>query len=125
MKKINQATSALALAALTATAVAPAAAQGIVTAATNWQNQADAGGTLIGIAAFFVGMVIAFVGIMKLRAAVNNPNDPNSKVTTGIFLIAIAAACVTLPEVMGIGVGTLFGETSNTTSLSSGFNSLP
>ena len=54
---------------------------------------------------------------MKLKANAANPNDPSNKVSTGFILIFVGAALIAVPTVMGVGVGSIFGDGGPNTTL--------
>ncbi|HDZ51505.1 hypothetical protein LCGC14_0112260 [marine sediment metagenome] len=74
-------------------------------------------GSLAGIVAFLAGFVFGIMGFMKLKANAANPNDPSNKVSTGFILIFVGAALIAVPTVMGVGVGSIFGDGGDNTSL--------
>lgn len=102
-----------------------AQAQGLGQLATSWTT-----GTLSPLAnflsqvAFFVGIVLAFVALMKFKAHSANPNDPSAKLSTAFTYVVISAAMIGIPTVMGLGVNTLFGAGAKTTSMTSTLQSL-
>ena len=73
---------------------------------------------LAGMIAFLGGFVLGIMGLLKLRANAQNPNDPSNKLSTAFMLIFIGAGLIAVPTVMGVGVQTLFGNGSSTSSLS-------
>lgn len=80
-------------------------------------TQLEALGSLAGIVAFLSGFVFGIIGFMKLKANAANPNDPSNKVSTGFILIFVGAALIAVPTVMGVGVGSLFGDGGQNTDL--------
>jgi len=80
-------------------------------------TQLEALGSLAGIVAFLAGFVFGIMGFMKLKANAANPNDPSNKVSTGFILIFVGAALIAVPTVMGVGVGSLFGDGGQNTDL--------
>lgn len=74
-------------------------------------------GSLAGIVAFLAGFVFGIMGFMKLKANAASPNDPSNKVSTGFILIFVGAALIAVPTVMGVGVGSIFGDGGDNTSL--------
>ena len=80
-------------------------------------TQLEAFGSLAGIVAFLSGFVFGIMGFMKLKANAANPNDPSNKVSTGFILIFVGAALIAVPTVMGVGVGSLFGDGGQNTDL--------
>ncbi|HDZ51504.1 hypothetical protein LCGC14_0112270 [marine sediment metagenome] len=80
-------------------------------------TQLEALGSLAGIVAFLSGFVFGIMGFMKLKANAANPNDPSNKVSTGFILIFVGAALIAVPTVMGVGVGSLFGDGGQNTDL--------
>ena len=80
-------------------------------------TQLEALGSLAGIVAFLSGFVFGIMGFMKLKANAASPNDPSNKVSTGFILIFVGAALIAVPTVMGVGVGSLFGDGGQNTDL--------
>jgi len=104
--------------ALTALGATPARAQvrDLGEVADGLSTQIGQFGDLLGIAASVMGVGLAVAGLLKLRAHSNSPNDPSNKVSSGILLVFLGAAMVALPELIGSGISTLFGNTSGAVS---------
>lgn len=64
---------------------------------------------LVGVVAMAAGAVLGTVGLFKARAMNQNPQDPSNKLSTVIVTFGVAAALLVLPEVLGVGVTSLFG----------------
>ena len=94
---------------LTATA-ATAQVTDISSMANQAGGQLKAIGTLAGLAASLMGAVFAIMGLLKLKANQQNPNDPSNKVSSAFMLIFIGAALIAIPTVLGVGVNSLFGQ---------------
>lgn len=86
--------------------------------------QMDSINTLLGVAAFVLGVAMAVAGLMKFRAYSQNPNDPSNKMSTAFMLIFVGASLVAIPSVLGSGIETIFGENASKTDVVSGFSSL-
>ena len=65
---------------------------------------------LIGVVAALLGTGLAGLGLYKCYHARQNPNDPSAKVSTGLLMIFIGSAMIALPEVLGVGITSLFGS---------------
>ncbi|MEW5423985.1 hypothetical protein [Amorphus sp. 3PC139-8] len=63
---------------------------------------------------FLLGVVFAILGTMKFRAHSQNPNDPNAKLSSAIVMVAVAACLIAIPEVLGVGISTIFGDAQQT-----------
>lgn len=87
-------------------------------------TQATPLGDLIGSASFIFGAGIAIFGLLKARAHSQNPNDPSNKLSSAMMLIMVGAAMVAIPTLLGVGVGTLFGSGSDTSSIGGTFQGL-
>lgn len=87
-------------------------------------TQASPLGDLIGSASFVIGAGIAIFGLLKARAHSQNPNDPSNKLSSAMMLILVGAAMVAIPTLLGVGVGTLFGSGSDTSSIGGTFQGL-
>jgi hypothetical protein len=103
---------------LAASSGALAQATDIKSMTSQLNTQMNSLGNLAGMIAFLAGFVFGIMGFMKLRANAQNPQDPSNKVSTAFMLIFIGAGLIAVPTVMGIGVNSLFGDSSNTTNLS-------
>ena len=86
--------------------------------------QATSANKMVTIVAFIIGVILAIVGILKLKAHTANPNDPSAKMSTGFILIFAGAALVALPAMLGMGAATFFGEGAKKTNATAGFNQL-
>lgn len=58
--------------------------------------------------AYISGGVLCLVGLFKFKSHKDNPRDV--PLSTPIFYIGLAAACLFLPEVFGTGAKTLWGD---------------
>ena len=63
---------------------------------------------LITGGAYVAGFALAMVGIFKLKAHKDNPQQ--IPISTGLALIFIGSALVFLPGLLGIGITTIFGD---------------
>ena len=127
MRKISKAALTPVVAAIMALAAMPTAAmaqQKFSQMKAGWVQELGAAADLAGVLATVLGLFFAFKGVTKLKAHVDNPQDPSNKVTTGIFLLGIAALMITIPAVLGIGVSSIFGDTNSSTTLTQGFREL-
>lgn len=70
-----------------------------------------------GSIAFFAGIVIAILGVLKFRAHTANPNDPSAKMGTAVTYIVVGVALVAIPTVLNVGVVTVFGSGAKTTGI--------
>lgn len=121
---LTPAVAAMMMAAMASPALAQAQSQRFSAMTTGWIAELGALANIAGVLATVLGLFFAFKGVTKLKAHVDNPQDPSNKVTTGIFLLGIAALMITIPAVLGIGVTSIFGSTGSTTTLEQGFRSL-
>ena len=98
-----------------------------VHAATTYTNFK---GWMEGVAGQFAGLAIAFalfcwsVGgafaiqtFMKLKGLSSNAQDPNFKVSTTVITGVVAICLIAIPDVIGIGIGSMFGDTAKTVSV--------
>lgn len=85
------------------------------------QPQFSAVAKVMSMAAFLMGFAMGIAGLFRLKAHGVNPNDPSAKVSTALTMIFIGSAFIAIPEVIGIGVGSLFGtlQTGQTVNLKS------
>ena len=87
----------------------------------------DFEGWMEGFADQFAGLAIAFalfcwsVGgafaiqtFMKLKGLSTNAQDPNFKVSTTVITGVVAICLIAIPDVIGIGIGSMFGDTAKT-----------
>lgn len=79
-------------------------------------RQAGMVGNAFGIFVAVAGVVVAMMGLLKFKAHSANPNDPSNKLSSAFIMVFVGAAMVALPEVLGTGVTTLFGEGATTIS---------
>ena len=119
MKKLKSIISLAALSVTTTFAAGAAQAQTKDIAGVSGKvgEQLIALGSQAGIVAFLAGFVFGIMGFMKLKANAANPNDPSNKVSTGFILIFVGAALIAVPTVMGVGVGSIFGDGGPNTTL--------
>ena len=109
---------------LTALAFLPAmaSAQSVGTMATSWRTQITSLSSA-GIAlAFLLGIGIAIVGLLKLKKANENPNDPSASKPAAFALIFVGAAMVGLPLALGSGLDTIFGARTDALDQSGGWS---
>lgn len=71
---------------------------------------------LITGGAYVVGFALAMVGVLKLKAHKDNPTQ--IPISTGLALIFVGAALVFLPALLGVGINTIFGNSSSAQDLS-------
>lgn len=62
--------------------------------------------------AYLGAVFFAFIGILKWKAHAEQPDRTALKVP--VTYMAIGAMCAALPEVIGTGIGTLWGSTAQT-----------
>ena len=63
---------------------------------------------LITGGAYVVGFSLTMVGVLKLKAHKDNPTQ--IPISTGLALIFVGAALVFLPNLLGVGATTIFGD---------------
>ena len=65
--------------------------------------------------AFFVGIVLVITGLIKLKAASENPNQ--AKYSDGLWRLAVGAGLIAIPAVTGVlGASLGLGETKSITA---------
>ena len=69
---------------------------------------------VIGVVAFIAGIGFGFMGAVKLRQA-HNSHQPGA-LHEGLILIGVAALCIGLPMLLGVGITSIFGSSSNLVS---------
>lgn len=111
----RQAKAFAAMLAVAALSASPAlAASNVGELAQSWVSQLSQFKAVIGVISYLAAFGIGMMGILKLKAASKNPNDPNNKVSTGLAYIAAAALLIALPTLLGVGVSSFFGSSSGT-----------
>jgi hypothetical protein len=100
-----------ALAAMTTTANAQS---DIGDVAEKLTGQLSSLGTLVGGGAFLGGIFFIATGLFKLKQAADTQGQ-QVKYGDGVWRLALGSALVALPAVMGVGVGTFFGDNADTT----------
>lgn len=72
-------------------------------------------GQAVVMGAFFIGIIMVIAGLMKLKAAADNPNQ--AKYSDGLWRLAVGAGLIAIPAVTGILGATLgLGETASITA---------
>ena len=61
-----------------------------------------------------VGGAFAIQTFMKLKGLSSNAQDPNFKVSTTVITGVVAICLIAIPDVIGIGIGSMFGDTAKT-----------
>ena len=81
------------------------------------------GGLAIVFALFCwsVGGAFAIQTFMKLKGLSTNAQDPNFKVSTTVITGVVAICLIAIPDVIGIGIGSLFGNTASTVGMGTNF----
>jgi anti-sigma factor RsiW len=65
--------------------------------------------------AFFIGIILVITGLIKLKAASENPNQ--AKYSDGLWRLAVGAGLIAIPAVTGIlGASLGLGETKSITA---------
>ena len=77
--------------------------------ADNLTSQFGSLGKLIGGGAYLGGIFFIAAGIFKLKQAVDSQGQ-QVKYGDGIWRLALGSLLIALPAVMGVGVGTFFGD---------------
>lgn len=95
-----------ALAAMTTTANAE---NNVGDVAEKLTGQLSSIGALVGGGAFLGGIFFIATGLFKLKQAADTQGQ-QVKYGDGVWRLALGSALVALPAVMGVGVGTFFGE---------------
>ncbi|MFG6082206.1 DUF6750 family protein [Paracoccus litorisediminis] len=78
--------------------------------ASDLAGQGQQIGDLIMIICAVAGIGVALMGLFKFKAHSANPNDPSNKMSSALTLIFVGAAMVAIPELLGSGVSTIFGD---------------
>ena len=122
---INRVAAAAATATVAVMSAAPAMAQEDAgTIMARMKGFMDDGAGLVSTVAFVLGIMVAIAGLLKLKAHSANPNDPSNSVKNAFVLMAVGAALVAVPALLGSGVASIFGSSATTTDATTGFNSL-
>jgi len=69
---------------------------------------------LMTVIAFIMGVMMVIGGLYKFKKHSDNRGDPSSSPAVGLMLVFLGAALVALPELMGVGVTTIFGRGGDT-----------
>ena len=101
---------------------AVASAQSVGSMATDWQAQIGNLSLMVVALAFLLGIGIAIVGLLKLKKANENPNDPSASKPAAFALIFVGAAMVGLPLALGSGLDTIFGSQTDALGASGGWS---
>jgi hypothetical protein len=80
--------------------------------------ETEMGGALkiAGAVATVAGVIMGVVGAMKLKNMANDRAGPGDGAVQTIMTLVAAAALIVVPQLLGIGVGTLFGSDGNTSA---------
>jgi heme/copper-type cytochrome/quinol oxidase subunit 2 len=111
-------------AAATVMLASPGSAATVGTIAADLKDQLGDVSSLLTVLSFVVGVGITMGGLFKFRAHSQNPNDPSNKLSHAAMLIFVGAALVAIPELLGTGISTVFGDGADTTDATTGFQSL-
>ena len=84
-------------------------------------GQFEAIGRFVGALAVLIGVGMIVMAIIKFRAYSSNPADPSASLSGAIGWTLCGAAAIALPEFMGVGVTTLFGDEAAQGELTGGF----
>ena len=76
--------------------------------------------SFVGSLVMVIGVIFVVVSILKFRAYTANPADPQNTIKGAIGFLAAGAACLVLPEMLNIGVSSLFGTGETTAVLEGG-----
>lgn len=115
-------TSVMAAAAVPTAAQSQAAqSQNIGSLADGVREQFDNLGTLVATAAFLGGLFFAATGLFKLKQAVDTQGQ-QVKYGDGVWRLALGSALVAFPAVLGVGVGTIFGDSAGVGTGTINFN---
>lgn len=98
--------------------------QDVGTVADNLKRQLGPLADFIGAACFLLGLATGIVSLLKFKAHSQNPNDPSAKLSTATMYLIAAAALIGIPQVLGIGVTSLFGSGASTVGTDSTLRSL-
>ncbi|GAB5389570.1 MAG: type IVB secretion system protein IcmD/DotP [Alphaproteobacteria bacterium] len=113
---ITSKTAALAITVLALTTAPDLAhAEGLGGMAETLDSQLGSIAALISAVAFVLGLGLGASGLMKFRQHSDNPNAV--PISQPIVRLVIAAMLVALPSVLGVGIGTFFGDDAGTVNL--------
>ncbi|WP_315920781.1 hypothetical protein [Mesorhizobium sp. SP-1A] len=101
----------MAMATVAFSSEASAQSRDVGTLATDLKGQFGSLGKALVAGAFFVGIVMVITGLIKLKAASENPNQ--TKYSDGLWRLAVGAGLIGIPAVTGI-LGASLGIESET-----------
>ncbi len=78
--------------------------------ATGLTTQITQIGNLVGVGGMLIGLAMLVMSGVKFRAWSTNPQDPHASFGGAVGWLIAGVALVALPEFMGVGVSTLFGD---------------
>ncbi len=75
-------------------------------------------GALVGVIAAVIGLAMLVISGVKFRAYSTNPQDPSASVSGAVGWLLAGVALAALPETLGVGVTSLFGDGAEVGNLS-------
>ena len=109
---------------LVAGAIAAQPTQDFGSLADNLRSQLSNFGQLAGGVAALAGICMSILCLFKFRQYNANPQDPNNKLSTVLAYGIVGATLIALPEFMDVGITSLFGGATPTTTNFDGGNLL-
>ena len=76
--------------------------------------------TAFALFCWSVGGAFAIQTFMKLKGLSSNAQDPNFKVSTTVITGVVAICLIAIPDVIGIGLGSLFGPGASSVTVKGG-----
>ncbi len=92
--------------------------------ADNLRGQLSNFGQLVGGVSALAGICLAMISMVKFRNYSSNPQDPNNKLSSVLAYLIVGVALIGLPELLDVGITSLFGGGSPTTTDFDGNNLL-
>ena len=111
--------AALFLSVLATSAFAQADFNGLV---NNIKGQATGLKVALALFCWAVAGFLFIQTFMKLKGFSSNPQDPNNKISTMVITGVVAVFLAVLPDVIGIGIGSFFGDNANVVGAGTGFS---
>ncbi len=92
--------------------------------ADNLRGQLSNVGQLVGGVSALAGICLSLVSMFKFKQYSSNPQDPNNKLSSVMVYLIVGVALIGLPELLDVGITSLFGGGTPTTTDFDGNNLL-
>ena len=92
--------------------------------ADNLTGQVTSFGNLVGVVGMLIGLAMVVMAGVKFRAYSTNPQDPHASLGGSVGWLAAGVALVALPEFMGVGITSLFGDDASAGNFQNPLSSL-